>query len=229
MDPTARTSPPQPAVDIVLPCLDEVLALPGVLARVPARCRAVVVDNGSTDGSPEVAAAHGALVVHEPRRGYGAAADAGLRAATAPLVAFCDADGSLDPADVPRLVRVLVEGEADLVMGRRRATARGAWPLHARVANHVLARWIRLRTGLCLTDLGPLRVARREALLDLGLVDRRSGYPLETVLRAHAAGWRVREIDVEYAPRLGRSKVTGTVRGTWQAVADMSRLLGEAR
>ncbi len=222
------SSPRPTLVDIILPCLDEAQALPGVLAAVPRSCRAVVVDNGSTDGSPDIAAALGALVIRERRRGYGAAAHAGLLAATAPLVAFCDADGSLDPADVVQLADIVLDGDAELVLGRRRPTARGSWPLHAQVANRVLAQRIRQVTGLRLHDLGPIRVAAREALLDLGLTDRRSGYPLETVLRAHAAGWRVREVDVAYAPRLGRSKVTGTVRGTAQAVSDMSRLLAEA-
>lgn len=221
------TSASNVLVDIVLPCLDEARALPAVLAAVPTGCRAVVVDNGSTDGSAAIAARLGALVVSEPQRGYGAAAHAGLCAATAPLVAFCDADGSLDLADVTRLARRVVAGDADLVLGRRRPVSGGAWPLHARLANRELARRIRRRTGLPLADLGPLRVGRREALLGLGLTDRRSGYPLETVLRAQAAGWRIREEDVPYAPRVGRSKVTGTVRGSLQVVLDMSRLLAE--
>lgn len=215
-------------VDIILPCLDEAQALPWVLAAVPPGCRALVVDNGSTDGSPDIATAHGAFVVREEQRGYGAAAHAGLLAATAPLVAFCDADGSLDPADVSRMADLVLEGDADLVLGRRRPTRRGSWPAHARLANHVLAQRIRRLTATQLHDLGPLRVAPREPLLDLRLTNRRSGYPLETLLRAHAAGWRVREVDVAYSPRLGRSKVTGTLRGTAQAVSDMSRLLAEA-
>ncbi|MGA1813797.1 glycosyltransferase family 2 protein [Frondihabitans sp. 4ASC-45] len=220
---------PFSAVDVVLPCLDEAAALPGVLSRLPEGYRAIVVDNGSTDGSADVARAHGALVVTEPRRGFGSAAHAGLLAATAPLVAFCDADGSMDPGDLPRLAAPVLAGEFELTLGRRRPTTRGAWPLHARFANLVLARLMRRASGVALHDLGPLRVASREGLLALDLQDRRSGYPLEMVLRASEAGWRIRELDIDYSPRVGRSKVTGTVRGTIRAIEDMSRLLREAR
>jgi glycosyltransferase involved in cell wall biosynthesis len=212
-------------VDVVFPCLNEARALPGILTRLPPGYRAIVVDNGSTDDSAAVARAHGALVVSEPRRGFGSAAHAGLLAASAPLVAFCDADGSMDPADLPRVVDPVAAGEADLVLGRRRPTTRGAWPLHARIANRGLAVLMRRATGLRLHDLGPMRAARRQAMLDLGLLDRRSGYPLETVLRGNAAEWRIVEVDVPYSPRVGRSKVTGTVRGTLTAIGDMSRLL----
>jgi glycosyltransferase involved in cell wall biosynthesis len=212
-------------VDVVFPCLNEAQALPGLLTRLPQGYRAIVVDNGSTDDSAAVARAHGALVVSEPRRGFGSAAHAGLLAASAPLVAFCDADGSMDPADLPRVVDPVAAGDADLVLGRRRPTTRGAWPLHARIANRGLAVLMRRATGLRLHDLGPMRAARRQAMLDLGLLDRRSGYPLETVLRGNAAGWRIVEVDVPYSPRVGRSKVTGTVRGTITAIGDMSRLL----
>lgn len=214
-------------VDVVLPCLDEAEALPWVLARIPAGWRAIVVDNGSADGSATLAAGLGATVVHEPRRGFGAACHAGLLASQAEFVCFCDCDASLDPGLLPGLLRSVAEGSADLVLGRRRPTARGAWPAHARAGNLALSRLMRRRTGLRLRDLGPMRVARREALLGLGLSDRRSGYPLQMVVRAADAGWRVREVDVPYLPRSGRSKVTGTWRGTWQAVHDMRRVLDE--
>ena len=216
-------------VDVVLPCLNEAEALPWVLGRLPEGYRAIVVDNGSTDGSAEVARAHGALVVTEPRRGFGSAAHAGLLAATAPIVAFCDADASMDPADLPTVVDPVASGSADLVLGRRRPTTRGAWPLHARLANRSLALLMRRATGLPLHDLGPMRAVRREAILSLDLQDRRSGYPLELVLRGHAAAWRVLEVDTLYSPRIGRSKVTGTLRGTITAITDMSRLLAEQR
>ncbi len=212
-------------VDLVLPCLDEAAALPWVLGRIPAGVRAIVVDNGSADGSAEVAAAHGALVVHEPCRGFGAACHAGLLAASARYVAFCDADASLDPAQLPRVTEPVLAGRADLVLGRRVATDRGAWPPHARLANRVVVHRVRRRTGVALVDLGPMRCASRQPLLALGLADRRSGYPLEMLLRAAAAGWRVSEVDVDYRPRTGRSKVTGTLRGTVQAVRDMERVL----
>jgi hypothetical protein len=116
-------------------------------------------------------------------------------------------------------------GEADLVVARRRPTSRAAWPLGARVANRELARRVRRRTGLAIRDVGPLRVARLEPLLALGVSDRRSGYPVETLVRAADAGWRVAQVDVEYRPRIGHSKVTGTWHGSWQAVVDMSRAL----
>jgi len=215
------------SVDVVLPCLDEAAALPGVLAGLPSGWRAIVVDNGSSDGSAEVARSLGAVVVAEPRRGYGSAVHSGLLASTADVVATCDADGSLDLAALPALAAPVLAGSADLVLGRRQPKPVGAWPVHARVANAVLARMVRRASGLLLHDLGPIRVARRADLLALDLHDRRSGYPLELVLRAAAAGWRVAEHDVDYRPRVGRSKVTGTVRGTWHAVRDMSRVLAD--
>ncbi|MET7761058.1 glycosyltransferase family 2 protein [Streptomyces sp. NPDC005336] len=216
-----------PRADVVLPCLDEAAALPWVLERIPDGWRAIVVDNGSTDGSATVARAHGATVVHEPRRGFGAACHAGLLAADADVVCFCDCDASLDPGLLPGFVRSVEEGGADLVLGRRRPQERGAWPLHARLGNIALARMLRRRTGLALHDLGPLRAARRAPLLGLDLTDRRSGYPLEMVVRAADAGWRIEERDVPYRPRTGTSKVTGTWRGTWHAVRDMRTVLRE--
>ena len=208
-------------VDVVLPCLNERGALPWVLSRIPEGYRAIVVDNGSTDGSAELAASLGALVIHEGRRGFGAAAHAGLLAATAEFVAFCDCDGSLDPAQLPGLVAPVVSGTADLVLGSRQPQ-RGSWPVHARLANVVLAWRLRRLTGERVTDLGPMRAARRVELLSLGLEDRRSGYPLEMFLKASLRQWRILEMPVPYAPRTGRSKVTGTVRGTVTAVRDMS-------
>jgi glycosyltransferase involved in cell wall biosynthesis len=211
-------------LDVVLPCLDEAAALPEVLAGLPAGVRAIVVDNGSRDGSAEVARQLGATVVLETRRGYGAACHRGLLEATAAVVAFCDADASLRLSDLPLVAGPVLAGDADLVLGRRMA-GRGSWPWHARLANSVLAVPVSLVARHRLHDLGPLRAAPRERLLELAVTDRRSGYPLETVLRAARAGWRVREVPVPYAPRVGRSKVTGTVRGTAQAVSDMTRVL----
>lgn len=214
-------------VDVVLPCLDEVEALPWVLERIPAEWRAIVVDNGSADGSAELAGSLGATVVREPRRGFGAACHAGLLAARAEYVCFCDCDASLDPGLLPDFVRRVAAGGTDLVLGRRRPRTRGAWPAHARAGNLALAHLLRRRTGLALRDLGPMRAARRTDLLDLGLTDRRSGYPLQMVVRAADSGWRVTEVDVPYLPRSGKSKVTGTWRGTWQAVHDMRAVLAQ--
>jgi glycosyltransferase involved in cell wall biosynthesis len=210
--------------DVVLPCLDEVAALPWVLSRLPSGFRAIVADNGSTDGSADVARAHGATVVEVPELGFGAACHAGLLAATAEIVCFLDADASLDPAELPAVLAPLSAGTAELVLGRR-VPGRGSWPMHARLGNAVLAASLRRRTGYQVRDLGPMRAARREPLLALGLTDRRFGYPLEMVLRAAAAHWRVVEVPVGYRPRVGQSKVTGTTRGTLRAVRDMRRVL----
>jgi glycosyltransferase involved in cell wall biosynthesis len=212
-------------VDVILPCLNEAPALPWVLGRMPAGFRPIVVDNGSADGSAALAGALGATVVREPRRGFGAAAHAGLLAATADLVSFCDCDGSLDPRQLPRLAAPLLAGQADLVLGRRAPARPDAWPLPARLANRELARRVRRRTGVPLRDLGPMRAGGRAALLGLNLEDRRFGYPLEMVLSAAAAGWRLAEVEVAYLPRIGKSKVTGTVRGSVRTVRDMSRVL----
>lgn len=214
-------------VDVVLPCLNERGALPWVLSRMPEGYRAIVVDNGSTDGSAELAAGLGAMVVREDRRGFGAAAHAGLLAATSQFVAFCDCDGSLDPAQLPRILAPVMDGTADFVLGSRQPQ-RGSWPPHARLANAVLAWRLRRLTGEPVTDLGPMRAARRAELLSLGLEDRRSGYPLEMFLKASLRHWRIQELPVPYAPRTGKSKVTGTLRGTLTAVRDMSAQLKAA-
>jgi glycosyltransferase involved in cell wall biosynthesis len=210
--------------DVVLPVLDEADAIPWVLERMPAGWHAIVVDNGSSDGSGEVALALGAEVVHEPRRGFGQACFRGLQTATSEIVCFMDCDGSLDPRDLSAVAGPVIAGEADLVLGRRRGS-HGAWPVHSRVANLGLCIELARRTGVRLKDLGPMRAAPREQLVDLALTDRRNGWPLEMVLRAHAAGWRLAEVPVAYLPRSGRSKVTGTLRGTLQAVHDMASLL----
>jgi glycosyltransferase involved in cell wall biosynthesis len=210
-------------VDIVLPCLDEALALPGVLSAIPAGYRAIVVDNGSKDGSPDVAAMHGALVVLESRKGYGAAVHAGIEASTSDVVCVLDADGSLDPAALPGLVARVRSGDADLAMGRRVPVGRGAWPWHARVGNAVLAGLLR-RKGLQVRDIGPARAFHRADMLALDVQDRGFGYPLELLLRAAEAKWRVVEMDVDYRPRTAgtKSKVSGSVRGTARAVRDMA-------
>jgi glycosyltransferase involved in cell wall biosynthesis len=210
--------------DVVLPVLDEVEAIPWVLARMPAGYRPIVVDNGSTDGSAEVAASLGAVVVVEARKGFGAACWTGLTAADDDLVCFMDCDGSLDPGDLEAVTEPVRAGRADLCLGRRVAE-RGAWPLHARVANRVLALELGRRTGVKVRDLGPMRAARRMPLAALGIQDRRSGWPLEMVVRAAAAGWRITDVPVPYRRRRGRSKITGTLGGTLRAVRDMSAVL----
>ncbi len=213
-----------PVPDVILPVLNEALALPRVLAAIPDGYRPIVVDNGSSDGSGELAADLGALVVSEPRRGFGAACHAGLLAAGQEIVCVMDCDDSFDPRELPRLVEPVQRGRAELALGWRRPLP-GAWPLHARLANRVLMRLLRARGGIALHDLGPMRAARREALLGLGIADRAFGYPLEMVLRAAAADWRIYETPITYRPRIGDSKVTGTFLGTARAARDMTRLL----
>lgn len=210
-------------VDVVPPCLDETEALPWVLERIPPSRRGIVVDNWSTDGSADITRALGAYVVHEPRRGFGAACHAGLSAATADVVCFRDCDASLDPDPLPRVARPVLGGSADLVLGRHRPAARGARPVHARPANLGQARLIRRRTRLHPRHLGPMRVVGREVRPAPEPTDRRTGHPLQTVLRATDAGWRVYERDVPYHLCTGRSKGTAT----WQAVSDMRATLAQ--
>ena len=212
---------------VVIPVLNEAGALPDLLAAMPPGYTAVVADNGSTDGSGDIARRFGAVVVDQPVRGFGAACWAGLLAAEPEdgVVCFMDGDGSLDPGDLPGIAAPVLAGACDLMLGARRPTVAGAWPVHARLANRFLAFEIGRRTGRRLADIGPMRAARRDGLLALGIEDRRFGWPLEMVLRAAAAGWRIDELPVPYAPRTGTSKVTGTVRGTVRAVRDMSRVL----
>jgi glycosyltransferase involved in cell wall biosynthesis len=211
--------------DVILPVLNERGAIPWVLERMPAGYDPIVVDNGSTDGSGELAASLGARVVVEPVPGFGAACYAGLTAATSDVVCFMDCDASFDPRELPRVADPVIDSSVQLMLGARKPVTRGAWPAHARLANAVLAVELRRRTKVPLRDLGPMRAAPREALLELGLRDRRFGWPLEMVLRASAAGWTIREVGVSYHPRDGTSKVTGTVRGTVRAIRDMTDLL----
>lgn len=212
-------------IDVVLPVLDESEAIPLVLGSFPPGFRPIVVDNGSTDGSGRIAAELGADVVVEPAQGFGAACFAGLMAATSEVVCFMDCDGSLDPADLRAVSDPVATGRADLVLGSRMAES-GAWPLHARIANRALGLMVRRRAGR-LSDIGPMRAARREGLIALGIRDRRFGWPLEMVLRAGDEDWEILEVPVSYRQRRGRSKVTGTLRGTARTVADMTRAMRE--
>ncbi|WP_319437264.1 glycosyltransferase family 2 protein [Mycobacterium sp. RTGN5] len=216
---------PERPVTVVLPCLNEAESLPAVLAAIPAGYRPLVVDNNSTDETAEVARRHGADVVDEPRPGYGSAVHAGVVAARTPIVAVLDGDGSLDPADLPRLVAELDRG-ADLVTGRRRPVRGLKWPWHARLGTAAVCWRLRTRHRLPVHDIAPMRVANRDALLRLGVTDRRSGYPLELLVRAAAAGWSVVEVDVDYGPRTGgKSKVSGSVRGSLTAAVDFWKVI----
>ena len=214
-----------PEVSVVMPCLNEAASLPGVLADLPDGYRALVVDNNSTDETAEVARRHGAEVVAESRPGYGAAVHAGVVAATTPIVAVLDADGSLDPRELPALVDD-VEGGADMAIGRRRAAPGLKWPWHARLGTAAVCWRLRTRHGLAVHDIAPMRVARRDALLALGVTDRRSGYPLELLVRAAQAGWTVTERDVAYGARTGgTSKVSGSVKGSAIAAWDFWKVI----
>ena len=187
----------------------------------------IVVDNGSSDGTAEVAAQLGATVVFELRAGYGAAVHAGLLTAKREHVAVMDGDASFDPAELLALLDDVVSGRADMAVGRRRPVARGVWPWHARAGNAVLVAWLRRRVDLPVHDIAPMRVFRRADLLALDVRDRRFGYPLELLLKANRAGWRISERDVAYHPRAAgtRSKVSGSLRGTLRTAHDFWRVL----
>lgn len=212
---------------LVLPCRDEEAALPGVLSDVPSELEVVVVDNGSSDRTAEVARGLGARVVAEPRPGYGAAVHAGAMAATTPIVAVMDGDGSMRVADLDSLLADVESGRATMSVGRRRPTARGVWPWHARAGNVVLATWIRRRTDVPVHDIAPMRVCRRADLLELDVRDRGFGYPLELLVKAAEARWTITEHDIGYHPRAAgtTSKVSGSVRGSLRAARDFAKVL----
>lgn len=219
-------------VEVIFPCLDELAALPAVFCAVPSGYRILLVDNGSTDGSGELARRLGAAVVTESRRGYGAAVHAGLAAATADVVVVMDCDGSLDPGELPVLVSAVLAGRCDLATGRRRPVQTRSWPWHARVGNRVLAMVLsRSLPGFSMADLGPVRVGRRLDLIALGVGNRRSGYPVETLIKAATAGWRIQEFDLSYRRRTAgtRSKVSGSLLGTVTATGDILRIVRRQR
>ncbi len=217
----------EPVCDLVLPCRDEAAALELLLPQVPPELHVVVADNGSSDGTAEVARRWGATVVTEPRPGYGAAVHAGLLVATREHVAFMDGDGSMDARDLLPMLRDVREGRAELAVGRRRPVGRGTWPWHARAGNALVLWWLRRRLGTTVHDIAPMRVCRRDDLLALDLRDRRFGYPVELLQAVTRAGWRVVEHDVAYRPRAEgtRSKVSGSVRGTVRTARDFWKVL----
>jgi glycosyltransferase involved in cell wall biosynthesis len=222
-------------VTVVLPALDEATALPAALASFPTGVDLLVVDNGSSDDTAAVASAAGARVVSEPRRGFGAACWAGVQASPqAVVLAFADADGSFDGADLAAVAGPVLGGQADLVIGSRTTGARepGAMTPFAVATNRTLGLACRILLGVPLSDLGPFRAIRRDTLLDLGVRDRGQGWPLEMVGRAGRAGLRVVEVPVRYRPRAGgASKVSGSLPGSLRATAAMAgvtcRLLAE--
>lgn len=213
--------------DLILPCRDEAPALRILLPRIPDCFSVIVVDNGSRDDTADVAARLGAQVVTETLAGYGAAVHAGILAARSEFVAVMDGDGSFDPNSLLPLLDDVASGRADIAVGRRRPVGRGVWPWHARAGNALVTAWLRHRLDMVAHDIAPMRVCRRQALLDLDLTDRRFGYPVELLQAVTVAGWRVTEHDVPYHPRAAgtRSKVSGSVRGTLRTTRDFSRVL----
>jgi rSAM/selenodomain-associated transferase 2 len=205
-------------IAVIIPAYNEAASIGRVLDDLPAVAQVVVVDNGSSDATTAVARAHGARVVHEPRRGYGAACLAGMAALDrdAEIVVFLDADYSDHPEELPRLVAPILSGEADLVVGSRILGQRepGALPPHARWGNGLAVALLRLLYGVRFTDLGPFRAIRASSLRALGMGDPDYGWTVEMQARAARAGLRVIEVPVSYRRRIGRSKVSGTVRGS---------------
>lgn len=213
--------------DLVLPCRDEAAALADLLPRVPSEFSVIVVDNGSSDDTGDVARRLGARVVDEPVPGYGSAVHSGLLAASHDWVAFMDGDGSFDPADLLPLLEDVRSGRYDMAVGRRVPVGGGVWPWHARAGNAVILAWLRRRIGTSVHDIAPIRVSGRAELLGLDVQDRRFGYPVELLQKVTHARWRVSERDVGYHPRAEgtRSKVSGSVRGTVRAARDFWKVL----
>ena len=216
-----------PHCDLILPCRDEGPALVALLPRVSDVFHVIVVDNGSSDDTAEVAERLGAQVVTESVPGYGSAIHAGVMAASHPYVAFMDGDGSFDPDELLALLADVESGQADLAVGRRRPVRRGVWPWHARAGNALIVAWLRRRIDLDAHDIAPMRVCAREALVALDVRDRRFGYPVELLQKATRAGWRFKEHDVTYHPRAEgtRSKVSGSVKGTFRTARDFWKVL----
>ncbi len=206
-------------VSLIIPALNEAECLGPLLAEVPGGLidQLIVVDNGSIDGTPQVAREAGAIVVQEPRRGYGFACAAGMAAARGDVLVFMDGDGSFAPGELPELLAPLARQEADLVLGSRLLNhlQRAAMPPHQRFGNRLFTGWLRWRYGLQLTDLGPFRAIRRELLLALNMQERTYGWPLEMIIKTARCHRPIVELPVTYRPRTaGQSKVSGTLRGT---------------
>lgn len=206
-------------VSVVIPTYNEAQAIGLVLADIPADLveQVIVVDSNSTDGTAQIASKMGAQVLHEPRRGYGRACLTGLAAVNAPdVVLFLDGDYSDRPAEISRLLEPLREGTADIVIGSRLAGERtaGAMPWHAVIGNRLAARLIAMLGGVRLTDLGPFRAARYQALIALDLRECTYGWPVEMIVKGARRGLRIAEVPVSYHPRIGSSKISGTLRGS---------------
>jgi glycosyltransferase involved in cell wall biosynthesis len=206
-------------VSVIIPTRNEASAISRVLADLPADLvtEVLVVDSNSTDGTPEIAAKMGARVVNEPQRGYGRACLKGLAIADAPdVVVFLDGDYSDRPAELPLLLAPIAEGRADITLGSRLGKQRivGALPWHAVFGNWLAASLIKLLYGVRISDLGPFRAARADVLRELALEEATYGWAVEMILKGALKGFRIVEVPVSYYPRIGKSKISGTVRGT---------------
>ena len=206
-------------VSVIIPTHNEAQAIQRVLADLPSdlTTEVIVVDSNSTDGTPEIAAKMGARVVQEPRRGYGRACLSGMAAASSPdVVVFLDGDYSDRPSELSILLAPIIEGRADITLGSRLGAGRsaGALPWHQVLGNRLAASLIRLLYGLEITDLGPFRAGRSDVLRALALEENTYGWAVEMILKGVLAGFRVVEVSVSYYPRIGKSKISGTLRGT---------------
>ncbi|MFZ0285512.1 MAG: glycosyltransferase family 2 protein [Terriglobales bacterium] len=206
-------------MSVIIPTHNEAQSIERVLADLPPDIvtEVLVVDSNSTDGTPEIAAKMGARVVQEPRRGYGRACLAGLAAASSPdVVVFLDGDYSDRPSELPILLAPIVEGRADIVLGSRLQGRRsaGALPWHQVLGNRLAAGLVRLLYGVKITDLGPFRAGRADVLRALALEETTYGWAVEMILKGALGGFRVVEVPVSYYPRIGRSKISGTIKGT---------------
>jgi len=206
-------------IAVVIPTHNEASAIGRVLADLPRDLvtETLVVDSNSTDGTPDIAEKMGARVLHEPRRGYGRACLTGLASASAPdIVVFLDGDYSDRPAELPVLLAPILEGRADITLGSRLGSNSNpdALPWHQSLGNRLAAGLIRLLYRVKITDLGPFRAARADVLRQLALEETTYGWAVEMILKGALAGFRIVEVPVSYYPRIGKSKISGTLKGT---------------
>jgi glycosyltransferase involved in cell wall biosynthesis len=206
-------------VSVIIPTYNEAQAIGRVLADLPHDLvtEVIVVDSNSNDGTPDIAAKFGARVLKEPRRGYGRACLTGLANVNgAEVVVFLDGDYSDRPSELPILLGPIIDGDADITIGSRLAASdkSGALPWHQSFGNRLAAALIRRWYGVKITDLGPFRAARADVLRALALEEATYGWAVEIILKGAVAGFRIVEVPVSYHPRIGKSKISGTIKGT---------------